>query len=65
MKRLTEMFKTVEEAEAFAASLPAGSEQVVIPVKNTEDFRLGCTTAQCRTLWVNVYYNEHPLPWRR
>ena len=64
MKRLTEMFKTVEEAEAFAASLPAGSEQVVIPVKNTEDFRLGCTTAQCRTLWVNVYYNEHPLPWR-
>jgi len=65
MKRLTEMFKTVEEAEAFAASLPAGSEQVVIPVKNTEDFRLGCTTAQCRTMWVNVHYNAHPLPWRR
>jgi hypothetical protein len=28
MKRLTEMFKTVEEAEVFAASLPDGSEQV-------------------------------------
>lgn len=65
MKRCTETFKTIEEAETFKAALPVGSEAVVMPVKNTEDYRLGCTTAECRTLWVNVHYNETPLPWRK
>ena len=65
MKRCTEIFKTIEEAETFKATLPDGSEAVMVLVKNTEDFRLGHTTAECRTLWVNVHYNEKPLPWRK
>ena len=65
MKRKTKSFKTQEEAEAFASSLPDGSEAVVVPVLNKEDFRLGRTTAQCRILWVHVHFNEEPLPWRR
>ena len=65
MKRYTKMFKTTAEAEAFKETLPTGSEAVVVSVKNTEDFRLGHTTAECRTLWVNVHYNEKPLPWRK
>ena len=65
MKRCTKTFKIIAEAEAFAEALPAGSEAVVVPVKNTEDYRLRRTTAECRTLWVNVHYNEKPLPWRK
>jgi hypothetical protein len=65
MKRKSEIFLSEADATSFAASLPDGSEAVVIEEKNTEDSRLGSTTAQCRTLWWKVCYNESPLPWRR
>jgi len=65
MKRKSEVFLSKQDADFFAASLPDGSEAVVTETKNTEDFRRGKTTAECRTLWWNLHYNEKPLPWRR
>ena len=63
--RQSRIFQTIAEAEAFKATLPAGSDAVVVVVKNTEDFHLGRTTAQCRILWVKVCFTNNPLPWRR
>lgn len=65
MRRKTEIFRTEAEAEEFKAALPAGSEAVVIVNRNTEDYRLGRTTAECRISSYYVCFNEKPLPWRK
>lgn len=62
-RRISALFSTLENARAFAASLPRGSEPTVIESFNAEDKARGYENP--RLEWCKVAYWSSPMPFTK